>query len=202
MDTHGKTSRNLLVALGLIAVLVAVVIGVAQAPDSSDPEAGNPESAASAEDFEAALAGAPPKLAAIYAQGDALLDGGVDAFQDRLAELRGIPVVANAWASWCGPCRFEFPHFQSQALEHGKDVAFLGIDVDDAVEAAEGFLEELPLPYPSYIDGEGEIQRVWNTRGGLPVTAFYDSSGQLVHVREGQYRSEADLEADIERYAN
>ena len=202
MDAQGKTIRNLLVALGLIAVLVAVVIGIAQAPDGVQVTAGNPESAASEEDFDAALADAPPKLAAIYAQGDALLEGGVPALERQLDELRGTPVVVNAWASWCGPCRFEFPHFQSQAIKHGTRVAFLGVDVEDAVEAAEGFLEELPLPYPSYIDGDGDARRLWNARSGLPVTAFYDSSGELAHLREGPYRTEAELEADIERYAN
>ena len=200
MDANGKTRRNLLIALGLIAVMVAVGIGIAQAPDSEDSGAGNPESAASEEDFDAALADAPPKLAAVYEQGDALIGGGVDAFHRELERLRGTPVVVNAWASWCGPCRFELPHFQSAAIEHGTRVAFLGIDVEDSDAAAEEFLEELPLPYPSYIDGEGEIRGVWNSRG-LPVTAFYDSSGKLAHLREGPYRTEAELEDDNERYA-
>lgn len=201
MDTGGKTFRNMLVALAVLAVGVAVVIGIAEAPESSTSGAGNPESAASEEEFEEALAGAPPQLAAIYEQGDALLEGGVDALHSQLEDLRGTPVVVNAWAEWCGPCRFEFPFFQRQAMEHGKRVAFLGIDVQDSVEAAEGFLEDLPLPYPSYIDGEGEIRGVWNYRG-LPATAFYDSSGKLAYLRDGPYRNEAELEADIERYAN
>jgi cytochrome c biogenesis protein CcmG/thiol:disulfide interchange protein DsbE len=200
MDARGTTTRNLMVALGLIAVLGALAIGIAQAPDSGDSGDGNPESAASEADFDEALAGAPPELAALYDQGDALIEGGVDAFHSQLEDLRGTPVVVNAWASWCGPCRFEFPHFQRQAIEHGKRVAFLGIDVEDSVEAAEDFLEDFPLPYPSFVDGPGDIQGVWNSRG-LPVTAFYDSSGKLAHLREGPYRTEAELDADIERYA-
>jgi cytochrome c biogenesis protein CcmG/thiol:disulfide interchange protein DsbE len=200
MDAGGKTKRNFLIILAAIVVAAAVAIGIATAPDSGDGGTGNPQSAASEADFESALAGAPPQLAAIYEQGDALIEGGVDAFHAELEELRGTPVVVNAWASWCGPCRFEFPHFQRAAIEHGKRVAFLGIDVEDSVAAAEDFLEDLPLPYPSYIDGEGEIRGVWDSRG-LPVTAFYDSSGKLAHLREGPYRTEAELEADIERYA-
>jgi cytochrome c biogenesis protein CcmG/thiol:disulfide interchange protein DsbE len=201
MDTGGKTFRKLLVALAVLAVGVAIAMGIAQAPDSGTSGTGNPDSAASEGEFEDALAGAPPQLAAIYDQGDALLEGGVDALHRQLEELRGTPVVVNAWAEWCGPCRFEFPFFQAQAIEHGKRVAFLGVDVEDSVEAAEGFLEDLPLPYPSYIDGDGEIRDVWNSRG-LPATAFYASSGKLVHLRDGPYRTEAELEADIERYAN
>ena len=199
MDTGGKTFRKLLVALAAIVVAVAAVIGVSQAPDSADGGS-DPESAASERDFQAALAGAPPKLAAIYEQGDALLEGGVGALRRQLAALEGTPAVVNAWASWCGPCRFEFPHFQRQALEHGKRVAFLGVDVEDSVEAAEDFLEDLPLPFPSFIDAEGEIRELWKSRG-LPATAFYDSSGELVYLRDGPYRTEAELEADIRRYA-
>ncbi len=201
MEIGGGTLRKVLVGLALIAVVGAVTIGIAQAPDSGGSDGGNTESAASEEEFEAALGDAPPQLAEIYEQGDALLDGGVDALHAKLEELRGTPVVVNAWASWCGPCRFEFPHFQRQAIEHGDRVAFLGVDVEDSVEAAETFLADFPLPYPSYIDGEGEIGGVWNTRGGLPATAFYGSSGKLTHLREGPYRTEEELEADIERYA-
>ena len=85
MDTGGRRSRNLVVALGLIAVAVAVAIGIAQAPDSGGSGSGNPESAASEAEFEDALADAPPRLAAIYEQGDALLEGGLEALDTEIA---------------------------------------------------------------------------------------------------------------------
>ena len=201
MDTGGNRTRNLLIALGLLAVGVAVAIGIAQAPDSGDSEAGNPASAATEADFAEALADAPPRLAAIYEQGDALLDGGVEALDEQIAELRGIPVVVNAWGSWCAPCRAELPHFQRATMKHGERVAFLGVDVEDSEEAALTFLEEVPLPFPSYQDFEGEVRSEWHPRG-LPATRFYDSSGEVVYMRDGPYLTEAELEADIERYAN
>ena len=71
--------------------------------------------------------------------------------------LRGYPVVVNVWASWCGPCRFEFPHFQRAAAAYGKRVAFLGIDSQDSDDAAATFLREEPVPYPSYTDPDEEI---------------------------------------------
>jgi cytochrome c biogenesis protein CcmG/thiol:disulfide interchange protein DsbE len=189
--------RNIAAAAAAIALVVAVVIGIGSASDSGDSGAGNPESAAV--DYEQALAGAPRPLAQLYAKGDALIPGGVDELNRRLTALRGHPVVVNAWASWCGPCRFEFPFFQRVAAKFGRRVAFLGVDSYDDDAAAETFLGELPLPYPSVTDPDKQIFDEWDLRG-LPATAFYDSTGERVYVRPGPYRDEDELRADIDRY--
>ena len=157
--------------------------------------------AAQPPDFEAALKGAPPELAAIHEQENELLPGGTEAFEARLRELRGTPVVVNKWASWCGPCRAEFPYFQSQAARHGKDVAFLGVNSNDGEDSARDFLAEFPVPYPSYLDPKLEIAALIDAAVEFPATAFYDSNGKLAYVRRGGYDSNAALAADIERYA-
>lgn len=152
-------------------------------------------------DYETMLRGAPPPLAALHRQGGELLGGGLAAFEQRLEGLRGHPVVVNKWASWCGPCRAEFPHFQSQAARWGTRVAFLGVDSDDSSDAAETFLGEYPVPYPSYSDPDLEIAaEALGARNEFPATAFFDESGERVYVHLGQYASEADLAADIRRY--
>ena len=98
------------------------------------------------------FAGAPPPLAALHDQASELLDGGADAFKARLAKLRGYPVVVNKWASWCGPCRAEFPYFQRQvARSTAREVAFLGVDSNDNDGDAREFLSEYPVTYPSYL---------------------------------------------------
>jgi cytochrome c biogenesis protein CcmG, thiol:disulfide interchange protein DsbE len=151
-------------------------------------------------DYAKALAGAPRPLAAVYDQANRLLPGGRDAYEGRLAALEGYPVVVNVWASWCGPCRFEFPHFQRAAARYGKRVAFLGVDSQDSDDAAATFLREEPVPYPSYTDpGEEILESLGGT--GLPDTAFYDRRGKLVYLKQGPYDDEAELRADIERYA-
>jgi cytochrome c biogenesis protein CcmG/thiol:disulfide interchange protein DsbE len=180
-----------------IAALLACVFTLAAA-GCGDEDAGNPESAAI--DYEKALADAPPKLAALYEQGDAVLPGGLDAYGEQLARLEGTPAVVNVWASWCGPCRFEFPYFQQVAAEQGDEVAFLGVLTDDTEPAARDFLDELPLPYPSIDDPDKEILRDLGGRGP-PITAFYDASGELAFVHHGPYASADDLGADIDRYA-
>lgn len=188
-------------ALASLIAVASITLGACGGGEDGDPDSGNPASSGTAEEFANALDDAPPKLAAIYADADTILEGGRARFEAQLAELEGTPVVVNNWASWCGPCRFEFPFFQSQAVKHGEKIAFLGVDFNDSTDAAETFLEELPLPYPSYNDPDGEIQDLWNPRG-VPSTAFYDSSGKFVFLHDGGYQSEEDLAAEIDRYAH
>lgn len=152
-------------------------------------------------DYARALAGSPAPLAALHGQADVLIPGGGDAFERRIAALQGYPVVANVWASWCGPCRFEFPTLQKLSARYGKKVAFVGVNSKDSDDAAKTFLEEAPLSYPSYTDPDGSIASSIGTVGGLPDTAFYDRSGELCHLKQGAYAEQADLEADVRRYA-
>jgi len=152
-------------------------------------------------DYAKALAGSPPPLAALHRQANDLLPGGKDAYEGRIAALRGYPVVVNVWASWCGPCRFEFPHLQQAAADYGKRVAFLGIDSEDSDDAAATFLAEAPVPYPSYTDPDKDVADSIGASLGFPDTAFYDRRGKLVYLKQGPYDDEAELRADIERYA-
>jgi len=165
-----------------------------------DEGAGNPESNLSESEATEPLKDAPPALAAIRAQAGELLGGGTDAFEARLEQLRGTAVVVNKWASWCGPCRLEFPHFQSQAQKLGGGIAFLGVDANDSDDAARTFLEQLPLPYPSYTDPDEDIGRSLKTPQLYPVTLFVDERGKTAFMHIGEYRAVGDLTADIDRY--
>ena len=144
---------------------------------------------------------APAPIAALNDQASELLDGGADAFKDRLEKLKGYPVVVNKWASWCPPCRSEFPFFQRQSARLAKKVAFLGVNSNDNDDDARRFLDEYPVPYPSYKDPDLEVAEVFKGQLAFPTTAFYDSKGELAYVKQGGYQDEAALVADIERYA-
>jgi len=181
-----------------LAALAACLI----AAGCAGSDAGNPDSRLSLDRATEPLTGAPPQLVEIRSQANELLEGGADAFGQRLDQLRGIPVVVNKWASWCGPCRFEFPGFQSLAAERGAEIAFLGVDSDDSDSAAKQFLSELPLPYPSYTDPDLEIaQDLGGPPQAFPTTTFYDRSGKQVYSHPGVYQDESDLIADVNRYA-
>ncbi len=191
MSLIGRARR--LVAAAAFAL---VVLGLPACGSGSGGDYGG-----KAPDYTKALAGAPKPLAKLYDQADQLLPGGAEAFQQRLAELRGHPVVVNKWASWCGPCREEMPWLQRQAAERGKRIAFIGVDAKDSDSAAKEFLNEFPVPYPSYTDPDQDIALLINATIGTPATAIYDSSGKQVHVQQGQYASQSALAADIQRYA-
>lgn len=185
--------RNRFTAL-FAAILAASVLAACGSSDGGS-EGGAPP------DYSA-LAKAPAPLGDVYAQGNELLPGELDAYEARLAELKGRPVVVNFWASWCGPCRAEFPHFQDAAAKMGTKIAFLGVDVTDSDDSAEMFLAENPLPYPSYLDPDSDIRDTLPVRSGLPATAFYTADGELSYVDLGGYASLEDLEADIRTYTN
>jgi thiol-disulfide isomerase/thioredoxin len=190
--------RRLVPMLAAAALAALLVIGLTQAGGGSDGGSGEGFDLARAQE---SLRGAPAPLASLHAQSAELLGGGRSAFKARLAELEGHPVVVNKWASWCGPCRAEFPHFQALATERGKEIAFLGLNSGDVRGAAERFLAEFPVPFPSYEDGDEAIARSLKGGKNYPVTMFFDASGKPAFIHQGGYRSEADLAADIDRYA-
>ncbi|HEY4778617.1 MAG TPA: TlpA disulfide reductase family protein [Solirubrobacterales bacterium] len=188
------TTRSTL-RLGLLALaLSALVAGGCGSSGGGDYGGQHP-------DYATALAGSPAPLAALHKQANELLPGGTSAYEGRVAALKGYPVVANVWASWCGPCRFEFPVLQKLSARYGKRVAFLGVNSEDSDDAARTFLSEAPLSYPSYTDSDRKIADSLGASLGFPDTAFYDRAGKLVYLKQGPYAHDSELEADVRRYA-
>jgi len=178
----------------LLLVLVLMLISGCGAQEA-DVQAPTPAQA------RAELAGSPAALAALHKQAAQLVDGGLDAYRARLAALRGHPVVVNAWASWCGPCKYEMPYFARAAVRFGRRVAFVGVNAGDTGGDARAFLRDHYVPYPSYVDPHDQIAQEIGVRAGLPTTVFYGRDGEVAYVHQGQYRDEAALAADVERYA-
>lgn len=155
----------------------------------------------SASDVMPDMTGADQRLVDLTDQADDLLPGGRKAFEARIKELRGLPVVVNKWASWCAPCRDEAPVFQRTARELGNRVAFLGINASDTSDGSEAFRKQFPLPFPSYDDPKFKIAAVLPPADKQPMTGIFDRDGRLVHVDYGAYDSVAQLTGQIERYA-
>ena len=100
--------------------------------------------------------------------------------------------LVNVWASWCGPCREEFPALVALAdreRSRGLRVLFVSADFDDQAPETRAFLASHHAPGPwlvktgkdqEFIDG---LDRRWS--GALPVTIVYDPAGKPVQFWEG-----------------
>jgi thiol-disulfide isomerase/thioredoxin len=181
-----------------VILTAGLAIGLTQA--GGDGQGSAPAAPFDLRDARRKLDGAPAPLAALHRQSAQLLEGGVPAFEHRLAELKGRPVVLNKWASWCNPCRAEFPAFQQLATARGREIGFLGVNSGDSTQPARDFLKRYPVPFPSYLDPDEKIARKIRAPANYPVTVFLDARGQTAFIHQGGYRSVDELEADVDRY--
>jgi cytochrome c biogenesis protein CcmG/thiol:disulfide interchange protein DsbE len=189
--------RRFAVAAALFMV-VALLVAACGGGDSGDGVQGAGTAPPSA---ETSTKGLPPKLARNLKQGDQIIGEGSEDFEERLGELRGHPVVVNQWASWCTSCRFEFPFFAEAVKRHRAEVAFVGLDSQDERGAAEDFLRDFPVGFPSVFDPDARVAAAYGGGQAWPTTMFFDDEGELVNVKIGAYATAELLEQDIRRWA-
>ena len=116
-----------------------------------------------------------------------------------LADYRGRVVVLNIWASWCGPCRAEAPELERVA-EQSRDVVVVGVDHEDARDAAVSFRRRFGLTYPMAFDPGGTVAAAYGAFG-LPTTYVIDGSGRSRYRLVGRIATSV-LEPLIKRLAN
>jgi len=96
-----------------------------------------------------------------------------------LRSLRGKVVLLNIWASWCGPCRDEFPLMARLARElAAEEFAVVAVSDDMDESAAMRFLAEFDPPFATAF-ARGALERTLNYRG-LPYTVLLDREGRVI----------------------
>ena len=104
----------------------------------------------------------------------------------KLSDFKGQPVILNFWATWCGPCRAEFPEFQEASIDNADSLVIIGINntTADQADQVPGFLEEFGITFPIVLDEDGETVKTYRVLG-LPTTVFIDSDGIVNEVFTG-----------------
>jgi thiol-disulfide isomerase/thioredoxin len=157
----------------------------------------------------AALAGPGPQQQPDARRSASRLAGEVDAagLQRVVAREKGRVVLLNFWATWCVPCREEFPELgRLQTAYRTRGLSVIGVSTDLASQrvAVEDFLRKLQPPFANYVKKPGgddqqfidAVERSWG--GELPFTVLYDRSGKKAKVLSGRH-SFAEYEKEIQR---
>ncbi len=103
----------------------------------------------------------------------------------RLSEFRGSVVVLNWFASWCEPCKREFPLLEEAYRALSGEVIVVGVDYGESIETAASFVAEMGATFPTAVDVEGEVGRAYGLFG-LPTTFVIGPGGQVTALHAGE----------------
>lgn len=118
-----------------------------------------------------------------------------------LLRQNGKPLLVNFWATWCDPCREEFPDLVKLDSQYRGRIDFITVSLDEVSDIATyvpQFLAEMRSEMPAYLlktnDDDAAIRAVspdWS--GNLPFTILLSANGGSFYVRKGKIRYETVL---------
>jgi thiol-disulfide isomerase/thioredoxin len=116
------------------------------------------------------------------------------------------PLLINFWATWCEPCREEFPDLVKINADYSGKIDFITISLDYLSEIKREvpkFLAEMKADMPAYLlktnnEDEAIITISRNYQGGLPFTILLDANGKEAYSRQGKIKPEI-MRAEIDK---
>lgn len=122
-----------------------------------------------------------------------------------IQEHRGQVVLVNFWATWCIPCREEFPdlvRLHQERHQDGLTIISISIDTPENEVRAGAFLEEHNVPFPTYITHTDELSKflrvmdsTWT--GAIPATFIFNAQGGRAYSHVGRL-SYAEMTAQLD----
>ena len=104
-----------------------------------------------------------------------------------LAQYAGKVIVIDFWATWCGPCKVEIPHFIEFQEKYGKDgLQMIGISVDDTVDKLVPYVRDMKMNYP-VLQGlnHDDVQEAYGPIVGIPVSVLISRDGKICATHTG-----------------
>jgi thiol-disulfide isomerase/thioredoxin len=104
-----------------------------------------------------------------------------------LSQYAGKVVVIDFWATWCGPCKVEIPHFVEFQEKYGKaGLQILGISVDDTSDKLVPYVRNMKMNYP-VLQGldHDEVQDAYGPIVGIPVSVVISRDGKICATHTG-----------------
>lgn len=99
--------------------------------------------------------------------------------QVKISEMLGKPIVINYWATWCAPCRKEFPEFEVVKKKYGNKVTFLMVS-DETTQLIQKFKDKNSYSF-NYLRATNGFEEI-NSR---PTTFVYNKKGELITKHTG-----------------
>ena len=104
-----------------------------------------------------------------------------------LQSYKGKVILLDFWATWCGPCKVEIPHFIEFQQKYGaKGLQVIGISVDDPVDKLAPYVKEMGMNYP-VLQGLGHdaVQDAYGPILGIPVSVIISRDGKICATHTG-----------------
>ena len=117
----------------------------------------------------------------------------LDGSEFHLADYRGKPVFINLWATYCGPCVKELPHFSELYKAHEDDIAMLALHSDIVADDPQEYLDEFGKDWVMPFAVENEDEVIWDLVGGttaMPQTIVLNRKGEVIYNQRGSVTPE------------